>query len=312
MAGYRVVGSGIGRAQREGMISQTRPSRWRWSTWAWAAVVLVGGYALMTRPPRLGAHHIQVVPIPAPVVNLPPPPAVVVNVPPPPAPPPLPEPPPPPTPRATTPLVNVGCLFDPESASCRWDPGFPAISADGKRLAKLDYESDPNADLVAVSLVILDARSLRTLSMRSLLDGNGGEPPDLTSAATYTRTMRRGVRAQRLLDDDGYRSLVVLGSSDEEASPAVLAGVHAEFDGELVRAIDPATNRVLWQRRFASPAPKGVAPDDDCGGWGPNSTAAWWDPPTGLVLVSHIYRTGGCMCPDIEREFTWRAPRDRS
>jgi hypothetical protein len=77
--------------------------------------------------------------------------------------------------------------------------------------------------------------------------------------------------------------------------------VHAEIDGQLVRAVDPATHRVLWQDRFRSPAPRGRDPDDDCGGWGLAAASVWWDPRTRIALVEQRYLTGGCMCGSDER-----------
>lgn len=229
------------------------------------------------------------------MVNTPaaPPPVVVENVPLPP-------------PRATTPLVNVGCR--PESPSCAWDNGFPAISADGRSVAKLEYDTDPSGELVGIQLVILDARSQRTLRQLAVF-ASDGSPADEPSARLRASTARQAAAAQRLLDDGGYRSLVHLGRSDREASPAELAGVHAEVDGELVRAVDPATNRVLWQHRFATPAPRRADPDADCSGWSLHDADVWWDPSTAIVLVTQVYFTGGCLCGDAEIEHVWHARR---
>ena len=207
-------------------------------------------------------------------------------------------------------MVNIDCVFDPATASCEWDAGFPAISADGKQLAKLSYTPDPSDGLAAVTLEIVDARSLRISATLQIYNGSAGTP-DQASPAVRAHAVREAARAQQIIDDGGYRTLVALGSSAEEAGPTDLTAVHAEFDGEFVRAVAPATNRVLWQHRFTTPVPQGLDPDDDCGGWTLLDTQAWWDPPTRLVLVSQTYRTGGCMCPDIPREYSWRAPRAR-
>src|SRR5438067_7061273 len=73
-------------------------------------------------------------------VAVPAPTIVAAPLPPPPPPPAPPEPVPPPPPRARAPHIYAGCLSpvaldEPNPTVCRWDTGFPAISADGKTVA---------------------------------------------------------------------------------------------------------------------------------------------------------------------------------
>lgn len=290
------------------MIPHVRASRWRWSTWVWSVAGLAAAYALLAAP--RGELRVQVVAVPAPIVNVAAPsvtvapPQVTVNVPSPPTPPTPSEPAPP---RAATPMVNAACVLSSEAPSCRWDDGFPAISADGRRIAFAINPDQHDSGSPGLSILFYDVRAQRyTTEQRVLAPGAYHE--DGPSERVRAKATRAAARAQRVLDDGGFRALARLGRSDDlaEVPPAQL---HAEFDGELVRAVDPATNRVLWQRVFVPPPSPPADPDDDCGGQTLVASEAWWDAATRAVLVTQGYHTGGCMCPDLEHTYVWRAPR---
>lgn len=223
----------------------------------------------------------------------------------------VPPAPAPPPPRATTPLLNAGCLVAPEGAaspSCAWDDGLPAISADGTRVATRFVPDDGGRGYPGLSIRLIDVRTSRLV--RDLLVLSPDEyDPDGGDDRLRVRVERRAAGVQRLLDAGGYRTLEHLGTQTQDLEPTVdRTRVHAELDGDRVRAIDPATSRVLWQHRFAAPGPRRTNPDFDCGGWGLHHTSVWWDPATRVVLVAQAYATGGCMCAVIQVEHVRRMP----
>ena len=249
-----------------------------------------------------------------PVVFLPPPIApvhVAVHVPPPPPPPPPPLPAPPAPlpetpapPRAQNPLINAACVMPTQTEptpQCAWDDGFPAISADGRTVAMKYVPSDGPRGNTSLTIRFLDVASSRVVRDDVILTGDE-TLTEIDPAKLQIQIAQRVMAIQPRLAH--YRTLAALGSGRAFADePPQQHGIHAEFADELVRIVDPATNRVLWQAQLDGSPAAPVTPrsaDDMCGGWGLWSVSAWWDADTKTVLVAQRYHTGGCMCADAE------------
>lgn len=293
------------------------------------AAALGCGAALGSAAAVGGALHDQPAPqappqvtVSAPAVTVAAPPIVVA----PPAPVAAPEPPPAPPPRVTRPFLNADCILGGDevpSRACNWDDGFPAVSADGKRVAMYAAIGCEQCDHATLYIRLLDVKTSRVIrdvlihteeeqaQMTWTDDDNDGKEY-ATATATRARVKRRAAAAQRILDAGGFRTLDQLGEvnwSNEQPEPHGTA-VYAEIDEEVVRAIDPVSGDVLWQHRFEvpnRPGPDGD-PDDDCGGFRFHGSTVWWEPTTRVVLVTQAYATGGCMCPVFDYQFVMRAP----
>jgi hypothetical protein len=214
-------------------------------------------------------------------------------------------------PRAITPRLEPACfhIYSPEEdspahKSCEWDDGFPAVSRDGKLVVTKYVEDDggrgnPNLRIrfldVATSKVVRDVLVLDADEVDAMYDDEG----QATKRAQLERKVaQRMATAQRLIDARGYRSLEHLGTNDahNQFISNDRSKIHAEFDATAVRAIDPATNRVLWQRRFDVPNPTPDNGHDECMGWGLRELDIAWDPETRVVIATSQYDRGGCMC----------------
>jgi hypothetical protein len=264
-----------------------------------AAVGVAGavGAALQDAPPPPPPPQVTVS---APAVTVAAPPIVVAPVREP-TPAPEPEPATPPRPRASTPFINADCFAPrddvPLDRACYWDEGLPAVSADGTRVAMMHSVGPGQADHASLYLRVLDVRTSRVVRDVLIHTQEEDYEMDEVEAAAPTaraRVKRRTAAAQRLLDAGGYRTLDPLGHVDWslEQNDLDRSVVHAEIAEDLVRAIDPATNRVLWQHRFSVPRPRGGDPDDECAGFGFHGSSVWWDPGTRVVLVTQDRKRG--------------------
>jgi hypothetical protein len=293
-SGRVVMGLGVAAAIGVGAAAMARQE---------PATVTVAASPVVVTPPA--APPPQVVVQPAPVVIQPPP---------------APEPPPAPVirPRAPTPLLIPECLYEfdwlGDRPQCNWDNGFPAISGDGKTIAFLSSWSGPSDEQLGAAVAFLDVRTAKRVRTLTLYRHSG--MTDMTDAETYQlyrKLPRRVDEVQKVLDRAGYRSMQDLGTgyaeSPEPEPTEAPTRVYAEFNGENVRAIDPATHEVLWQGRFAAPRPvRDLDDDDDCDGFSLASTSAWWDPETRVAYVQQGYNFGGCMCGSGSYELVRRMP----
>jgi len=181
----------------------------------------------------------------------------------------VPASPPPLTTRA--PVLDPACVAPPETAPrCDRDDGFPAISADGKTIANKIVPPDPGRGAPGVSIELIDVATAQRADLAVLAPDDF----DLDHAAQLAPEIaRRTAAIQKRLHEGGYRALDSL---------------HAELDGEAIRIVDPATNRVVMRDRLA---PTTRLPDG-CGAWSLMDANAWWDRSTGAVFVTQRYAPG--------------------
>jgi hypothetical protein len=217
---------------------------------------------------------------------------------------------PPPRPRALAPALDGNCVLpaDEMPPSCSWDDGFPAISADGSQIAIKEYPDDGGRGNPGLTIRFVDVETSRLVRAVVVLDPD--EYDEDAVPQLQAKIDRRALAIQRTLDAGRYRTLELLSEDDASNRPADTA-IHAELDGDLMRIVDPATATVLWRHRFVHPAPRRASSDDDdfCGGWSLYAMSSWWDPPTGTVLASSLYRTGGCLCTDVSVDAVAQIPR---
>ena len=299
------------------------PSRRRW--WTPLAVVLAAGVAVGTAA-ALGAALQAPPPVvvkarPTVVVGAATPaPVVVVQQP---APPPAPEPEPEPKridPRATSPMILPSCVAPDDRVphpECTWDAGFPAISADGKTVVTYFVPDDGGRGFPGLSIHFIDVATSKFVADLLVLDPDEidvDEPYGEVSPALRAKMEKRAAAAQRRIDAGDSRTMAHLGSRgwhDDTESSADRSRVYADIIGGLVRIVDPATQRVLFQRDLSVPDPRSAAvragaSDLECAGFSLNQMDVWWDPATRTVLAAEAYTSGGCMCPVDEYEVVSR------
>jgi hypothetical protein len=271
--------------------------------------------------------------IPAPLVTVTPAPVVLpapvaVEAPPAPA---AVEQPPAPQPRALVPKLDPACVimsFDSVNPICTWDDGFPAISADGTLIATRFSPPTGPSSFYGLSIHFIDAKTSRLVRDTVILAlgeadqsdaPDNGDPNDEKMQARrrlQTTIDRRVAAVQRTLDAKQFRSMVSLGSSHSTLGsddPETARGpetIYAEILGTTARVIDSEARTVLWRGDFGVAGPKRSDDDtSDCGGMSLWSIALWWDPATRFVLAGSTYRTGGCMCRDLDFESVKQMPR---
>jgi hypothetical protein len=231
--------------------------------------------------------------LPAPVLAPAPPPEEVADAPPPDEPEPAP-------PRAVAPRLDAGCILSPGDDlpdACAWDDGFPAVSADGTRIATKHYPDDESPN-PALYIRLIDVASSRIVGHVLILSPEEAHASDAERPRLQKRIERRVARIQRTLDEQRFRTLVPLGTSDQQPTDPGTdpSAVRAEFSTTAVRIIDPTTSSVVWQDRLET-GRTAVDSGEDCTSWDLRTVTAWWDPGTKTVLVEQGYTTGGCMCP---------------
>jgi hypothetical protein len=257
-----------------------------------------------------------VIPIttPQPIVVQVPPPAPAVQA--------IVEPPPPPPARAAIPVVRPECVTaDPDGddtmVSCTWDSGFPAISADGTMLATAEIPVDDGRGHPGLTIRFVDVKTGKRVKSMLVLspDEYVALGPDDGMEAKYramqTKTNRRSVAVQNVLDVGGYRSLVRLGNSTSPPDTWTIEKLAAEYDDDAVRVIDRATNTVVWQRRFSVAAefPNRKLDGEHCEPIGVGNIAVAWDPATGTSVAEVAYRHGPEFCGESAREYVMQVRR---
>jgi hypothetical protein len=212
------------------------------------------------------------------------------------------EAPPKPDYRALTPKLDPSCLGidgDADSPLCTWDDGFPAISADGKTIVDASPTDDGGRGYPGLMVTFTDAATSKAVRTILVLDPNDHDPDNPTNEKVRAKVAKRAAAAQKLIDAGDYRSLIDLGGSTlgSTSTSADTTGIHAEFAGESMRLVDPATRTTLWRHRFSAPSP--IAKPNyelECQGWSLAQVNAWWDPTTRIVVGNLLYHHGGCMC----------------
>ncbi len=269
--------------------------------------------AITTPPVIVPAPNVTVMPA---AVTVTPAPVAVPAV----EPEPEPAPEPKPVPRALVPTLDPACVIvdanEAQPATCAWDSGFPAIAVDGSSIATT-YSADAGpSGFYSLTIRFLDPMTSRTVREVEILTEDESAPfvypdedpekADKIQRAIRAKVARRVAALQKTLDTTTFRSLQPLGgwhqNQDADTEPAAppTDRIYGEITGSAVRIVDPKTQTMLWRGDFASAGPK-VSDTDDCSAWSPWSLAAWWDPETRYVFASSSYRTGGCMCPDVQR-----------
>jgi hypothetical protein len=222
----------------------------------------------------------------------------------------IPPAPTPAKPRALAPTLDPACVLpavdeDPTApddgidlapSTCDWDDGFPAISADGSTIVTKFIPDDGGRGNPGLSIRFIDTRTSKLV--RDALVLSPDEVDNADRAKLQAKIAQRASAIQRSLDN--YRALAPLGTNHvgDNAADADTTKLHAEFAGEVVRIVDPATATAVWRHDFTRPAPKRSRPaeEDLCGGWIARTISLHHDSSTGYVLATQTYDTGGCMC----------------
>ncbi len=208
--------------------------------------------------------------------------------------------------RATTPTLDADCVgtltADATTPACTWDSGFPAISADGSQIVEAIVPDDGgrgNPGLIVVFTDVATSKQVRSVTILSPDESEPGAPLGDKLRATM---QTRAAAAQRLIDTRRFRSLIDLGvhspnHGDDIDVPGDATGIHAEYIGDTMRLLDPATKTALWRHKFATPSPWAHPdPDKECQSWYLAELQTWWDPQARVVLGRSLYHHGGCMC----------------
>lgn len=243
-------------------------------------------------------------------------PQLVVVPSPAPAPAPEPEPEPEPDPsetvRALAPVIRAECVTetDPDAQPhCRWDTGFPAISADGSTIATAYLSNNDGNGTPGLTVRLVDAATSKVVkSVLVLAPDEYVVGDDPKRAALDKKIARRAAQAQALLG--GYRSMTKLGTWDTESNQGRdVGGLRAEFSDDSIRVIDIAANVAIWQRRFdvAKEFPARTLDGEHCEPTYTDGMSAAWDPPTRTLVTSVNYLTGPEFCgPAVQRDYVVR------
>ncbi|MEO7096924.1 MAG: hypothetical protein ABI175_26935 [Polyangiales bacterium] len=216
---------------------------------------------------------------------------------------PAPEIPAPPPPHATAPFIEIACVLTEGEgelpASCSWDHGFPAISADGTTIALQRYIDDGGRGNPGMQIELLDAATSRVKRVIKVLDPDEYVTSEDPKAPALRKTAeKRALVAQRLLDAGAYRSLTSVPLTEEGME--ITAGLRVEVADELARVIDVATNAVVWQRRFSVarefPNRKLDPEVDSCEPSTTGDITVGWDATTRTLLAEVSYEAGPCYC----------------
>jgi hypothetical protein len=173
--------------------------------------------------------------------------------------------------------------------------------------------------VVATDEALDGGRSLGLLVVRASDDGGvggvqfygmddkpHGEPPaDATARARLERSLKSKVaRWSRRLRADGYRALIPLATADvdgaHDGSGVTLAvAVDENKPKSEVLIKDASSGAVLWRRKVVTYKDVGR-----CNGADDVYTArltraeAWFDPPSGRVLIDLVYVSAADTCDD--------------
>lgn len=223
-----------------------------------------------------------------------------------------------PAPRALQPRLDGRCVPGTSTAdaapqlahACAWDDGFPAIAGDGSLIAIKRIDDDGGRGNANLAVLFVDPVTSRVVKRVTVLDADEWDPEDKRLGA---RMIARAAAAQRTLDAGRYRSLERLPVIDSDhylydadaplPSPNI---TYAEVASSVMRVVDPRTNIALWQGDVSAVDHRRGLAREACPTWSRFETSVAIDRPSGYVLVSHLYRTGGCICADERIELVRR------
>lgn len=262
------------------------------------------GFAIAPRSNPAPRVDVQPPIVKAPVtVNVPTaaPATVTVSMPPP-------APPDEPPPRALAPKLWNDCVLPPTENTdgnvvCNWDAGFPAISADGNTIVRQMPIDDGGRGYYGTKIEFIDVKTNATRSITLVSPDESGVIQELEDGdkkvAAWTKLRKqvdaRVAQIERTLASGKYRSLTLLDETD-----APRGRFYAEVHEGSARIIDRETHAVILQRDFTIARSTPVREEEFCGGWSVQGTSLWLDVPTRTLLVGQSYRTGGCMCGDVQ------------
>lgn len=208
--------------------------------------------------------------------------------------------------RATpvkAPHIDVACLSLPSEvdaadapalpAHCRDDHGFPAISRDGKSIARLYNPEEGAARYVPLlALEIVDAATSRVVHTELIVDEAD------TDRAVIAKRLAKLTRTYRLAS---YRTLVPVDDTSE-------LRLERDEDSDEIRLVDRATNvdraRVELSGAISMPteptARAAANPDAEpsCHISGRASVQSFaWDAATRTAVITASFSTMPCYCP---------------
>ncbi len=219
-------------------------------------------------------------------------------------------------PRALAPHLDERCVIGRESATvapCQWDDGFPAIAADGSLIAVKWMLDDGGRGYPNLAIAFIDPVTSRVVSRVTILDADEYDEENPDDPRLARKVAKRARAVQRALDTGRYRSLETVTTLDpereaelqDEAAPRP-SKPFAEIQANTLRIVDPMANTVLWQGDVGVAPPRTAL--EECSGWSRLETEASYDRVMGVLLVGHVFRTGGCLCSDESRVVVRRTP----
>jgi hypothetical protein len=146
-------------------------------------------------------------------------------------------------------------------SECEPAIGFPALSADGSRVAVMDYGPDSPYDARVMVVRVIDVadgaagRADAVVAEAPILvarDYQGGVDLDTGAVDPAFQVVldRRVADAEALLDRGDFRSLASLGTVVPGEPGAVRDGMRARFEGGVLTVVDQATGETLWRREI--------------------------------------------------------------
>ena len=173
--------------------------------------------------------------------------------------------------------------------------GMPAVSRSGARIAVI--ESTEN-NYERLQLTILRASNGRSIRTRILYNETADDP-----AATAVSDPGLG----------RFRSMVRVEDVNRPSANLRGDALVLVVEGDRIEVHPLGPGAVIWQRQAPPPPPSIPADEEDMGGcnWDFAGASAWWDPPTGTLLVSYGYTSAGDWCDDPTSYFVDRIPAHR-
>lgn len=190
--------------------------------------------------------------------------------------------------------------------------GFPAISADRKLIAVFYYARHPLED----GYPTLDVYSTASLRLQNRVDffpehqrilDEKRQDPDLSDPDLVARIERRVIEVNRMLAEDGYRSMDTL--YEVPAARGRLVGVekfgkrinYPSADGSLVVA-SSTTGQI--ELKLKMPIVQSISgsqdPLNDCEVQG-DAEHAWFDPETQIAVMQMTFNSARDGCEQPER-----------
>jgi hypothetical protein len=172
----------------------------------------------------------------------------------------------------------------PATDGCPWHTGFPAVAADGKRIAiaNADYDS-ASGGLLGMNIQLLDVKTSKVVKQLPLVTTE-----EVVASNNFDQlealVRKRIYDAQLFLNANGYGAMVSLvGGNDVETGGRV---VRAEIAGDGGGATESQVRIVDKERGAVWSLQHAVAPDAyDMRGAGMSVYGVWYHPHTNTALV---------------------------